>query len=149
MNLNSYLTLVLINITYIVCTYIISITYIHSIEQLLHILSRNISVKTYVIYLLLQEFRMSKSGGHFTVIGQQEYTGSISVETAYRIYTLFTSSFYIIHDCLAFLRIIYCSNTIFRFIEQNIDLAFDANQLIMEQYVVTSFYFCSKLGNCL
>ena len=82
---------------------------------------------------------MSQLRSQVTVIGEQQHTRSITVQTAHRIDTLAASAFHQIHYSAACLRIIGSRHRIFRLIQQNIYLAFDADSLIVELHLITAF----------
>ena len=100
-----------------------------------------------MIDLLLEELGVCKTACHLTVIGKQQHTGGVAVQTAYGVYTLLAGTLYIIHNGLTLLGIINSGNAILRFVEQDVDLTLNAYQLIVEQYVVTAMDLGTQLGN--
>ena len=115
--------------------------------NLIHISFCHILICMYVINLLFQELRMSQLRSQVTVIRQQQYTCSVAVQTTYRINTLITSTFHQIHYRAACLRIIRGSHSVFRLIQQDVDLTFDAYRLIVEFHFVTAFNLGSEFCN--
>ena len=89
------------------------------------------------------EFRMSQLSGQVTVVGQQQHTGGITVQTTHRIDTLCTSISNDINYRMTLLRIIRCRYGILRLIEQNIHLTLTAYRLIVETNVIRRQYFCA------
>jgi len=108
-------------------------------RNLLHIGLGQIFIQVHMIYFLFQIFGMSQLRSQVTVIGEQQHARSITVQTAHRIDTLAASAFHQVHYGAACLRIIGSRHRIFRFVQQNIYLAFDADSLIVELHLITAF----------
>ena len=101
----------------------------------------------YVINLLLQELRMCQFRSQITIVRQQQHTCSVTVQTTYRINTLIASTLHQIHYCTTCLRIIRGSHSVFRLIQQDINLTFNAHHLIMELHFVSTFDLSSEFCN--
>ena len=93
-----------------------------TLTNLIHIMRCKVLVEVYVIYLLFQELRVSQLRSQVTIVGQQEYTCCVTVETTYRIDTLRAYILYEVHHSLALLRIIAGCNIILWFVEQYVYL---------------------------
>ena len=115
--------------------------------DLIQISLSHILITINVIDFLLQIFWMSQFRSQITVIGQQQYTSCITVQTSYRINTFLTSTFYKIHNSLTLLRVIRSSNTVLRLVQQNVYFTFDINRLIVELNFICTFYLCTKFSN--
>ena len=89
------------------------------------------------------EFRMGQLSGQVAVVGEQQHTGGITVQTAYRINTLSTSVTNDIDYRMTLLRIIRSGDGILRLIEQNIHLTLTTNRLIVETNVIRRQHFCA------
>jgi hypothetical protein len=147
-NLNANLSLVIVYVAYLIGTYDIALflAYVDTVKQLLQILAAYSAIQTCMIDLLLEELGVCKAACHLTVIGKKQDTCCIAVKTSYGIYALLAGTLDIIHNCLALLGIIHCGNAILGFVEQDVDLALNAYQLIVEQYVVTAMYLGAQFG---
>ena len=106
-------------------------------------------VEVYVIYLLLQELRMSQLRSQVTIVGQQEYTCCVTVETTYRIDTLRAYILHEIHHSLALLRIIAGCHVILWLVEQYIYLLLQRYHCIVELHLVGAKNLGTQLGNYL
>ena len=91
--------------------------------------------------LFLIEFGVRQFGSQVTIVGQQEHTCCVAVEATYRIDTLGTSVANDINYRVALLRIVGCSNGIFRLIEQDIHLMLAANGLVVETHLIGRQHF--------
>ena len=114
--------------------------------NLIHICFCQVLVQMNMIYFLFQEFRVCQLGSQVTVICQQKYTSRVAVKTPYRINAFVASAFYQIHYRAAFLRIIRCSNRIFRLIQQYVYLTFDAYRFIVELHHIRAFDLCTQFS---
>ena len=78
-------------------------------------------VKRYFINFSYFKARVGKVLGQFTIIGEQQYTGGITVETAYRENAFICCIFYDIQHGFAAFIIICRGNKILRLIQQYVD----------------------------
>ena len=88
---------------------------------------------------------MSKLAGQITIIGEQQHTCSIAVETSYRIDTLRTNILHEVHDCLTLLWIIAGSNIILRLVQQHINLLFQRNRTAVELHNISTEHLGTQL----
>ena len=107
-----------------------------TIAYLLKVVSGDVLVKIDMVNLLLQELGMSELAGHVTIVGEEQYSCSVTVETSHRIDTLRTGSLHKVHHCLTLLWIIAGGYIILGFIEQHIDLFLKDNGLVVETHLV-------------
>ena len=93
-------------------------------------------VKRDGIDLLLVKLRMGQFGCQVSVVGEQQHTRRVTVQTTYRIDTLGAGRTNDIDHRVTLLRVIGRGHRVLGFIKQDIDLAFPTNGLIMEAYVI-------------
>ena len=147
MNLNTHLALiVLIGILHGIGMYL-TVFKRHALSYLFEIVSSDILVKMHMIHLLLQELGMGEFAGHIAIVGEQEHTGGVAVETAHGIDALGTSILHEIHYGLALLRIVAGGDVIFRLVEKHIDFLFKAYGIVVELHLIGAEHFGAQLGN--
>ncbi len=125
----------------------LTIVEVDALCDLAHIMCGDVLVKIYMIHLLLQELRMSQLAGQVAIIGEQQHTCSISVESAYGIDTLRTGILHQIHHCLALLRVVTGGHIVLGLVEQHIDLLLQLDSLIMEFHLIGTQDFGSQFGH--
>ena len=146
MDFNTYIILlILVSIADSICMNL-TIVQLNTGSNLFHICLCQILVQMHMIYFLFQILGMSQLRSQITIVGKQQHTGRIAVQTAYRINALGAGILYQIHYRATRLRIVGCSHRIFRFVQQYVNFAFDADCLIMELHFVTTFDLGSQLG---
>ena len=147
MNLNTHLALiVLVGILHGIGMYL-TVFKRHALSYLFEIVSSDILVKMHMIHLLLQELGMGEFAGHIAIVGEQEHTGGVAVETAHGIDALGTSILHEIHYGLALLRIVAGGDVIFRLVEKHIDFLFKAYGIVVELHLIGAEHFGAQLGN--
>ena len=97
-----------------------------------------------MVDLLLDELRLSELAGEVTIVGEKEHASGVAVETAYWIDTLLACIAHEIHDSLTSLRVIACSHSVLWLVEEDIDLALEADRLIVEQDSVLASHLCTE-----
>ena len=97
------------------------------------------------IHFLLMELRVRQFGRQVAIIGEQEHTGGVSVQTTYRIDTLCASITNDINDGMTLLRVVSRGNGILRLIEQDIDLALALNRLVVETNIIGWQHFDAEV----
>ena len=138
----------IVSISYCICLDL-AIFQSDTLADLLHIVSREVLVEVYVIYLLFQELRVSQLRSQVTIVGQQEYTCCVTVETTYRIDTLRAYILYEVHHSLALLRIVAGCHVILWLVEQYIYLLLQRYYCIVELHLVGAKNLGTQLGNYL
>ena len=99
------------------------------------------------INLLLVEFRMRQLGGQISVIGQQQHSGRVTVQTTHRINTFRAGVPYDVDHRMALLRIVGRGHRVLRLIEQDIHLALTTNRLVMETDIIRRQHFGTQAVN--
>ena len=149
MNLNAYLRLVVfLGIFDGICMHL-AILQLDTLGNLLHISSGYILVEIYVIDLLLEELWMRELGSQVTVVGKQEHTRGVSVETTYGIDTFGADILHEIHHGLTLLRIIAGGDIVLGFIEEYVHLLLQRDGLIMEHHLIRAEHLGAEFGNYL
>lgn len=97
-----------------------------------------------MIYLLLQILGMRQLGSQVTIVCQQQYTCSIAVQTTYRINTFVACALHQIHHRATCLGIIRSSHCIFRLVQQDVNLTFDADRLVVELHFIATLNLGSQ-----
>ena len=103
------------------------------------------AIQRHGVDLLLMELRMGQFSCQVSVIGQQENTGRITVQTTHRVDTLGASATNNINHGMTLLRIVGRGHCILGFIEQDIDLAFAANRLSVETHIIRRQHFSAQI----
>ena len=129
-----------------VCMYL-AVLKLYAVSYLLQVVSCNVLVEVNMVDLLLEELRMCKLRSQIAVVGEQEHTGGVAVETSYRIDALGAYVLNQIHYGLALLRVVACSNAILRLVEQHVHFLLKIYRLIVEFDFVGALYLCSEFGN--
>lgn len=125
----------------------LTILQLDTFSNLLHIGSGNVLVEIDVINLLLEELRMRELGSQVTVVGEQEHTRGVAVETAYGIDALRADILHEIHHGLALLRIVAGGDIVLGFIEQHIHFLLQSDGLVMEHHLIGAEHLGAELGN--
>ena len=145
MDLDTYLAVVtIVGILDSVGMYL-AILQLNALSDLLQILGSHVLVKEDMIDLLLEELRMRQFAGKLTVVGQQQHTGGVAVQTAYRIDALRTCVLHEIHHSLALLRIITGSDVVLRLVEQHIYFLLKCDRLIVELHDIGAEHLGAEL----
>ena len=147
MDLNAYLRLVVFLGIFDGIGMHLTILQLDTFSNLLHIGSGNVLVEIDVINLLLEELRMSELGSQVTVVGEQEHTRGVAVETTYGIDALRANILYEIHHGLALLRIVAGGDIVLGFVEQHIYFLLQSDGLVMEHHLIGAEHLGAKFGN--
>jgi hypothetical protein len=146
-DLDTYLAVVtLVGILNSVGMYL-AILQLNALSDLLQILGSHVLVEEYMVDLLLEELRMGQLAGKLTVVGQQQHTGGVAVQTTYRIDALGTCVLHEIHHRLALLGIVAGSDIILRLIEQHIYFLLKCDRLIVELHDIGAEHLGAELGD--
>ena len=146
-NLDAYLALV--GVTCIldsVCMHL-AVLKLYAVSYLLQVVSCNVLVEIYMVDLLLEELRMCKLRSQVAIVGEQEHTGGVAVETSYRVDALGAYVLNQIHYGLALLGIVACCHAVLRLVEQHVHFLLKIYRLIVEFDFVGALYLCSEFGN--
>jgi hypothetical protein len=84
--------------------------------------------------------------GQFTVVGEQEHTRGVAVQTAYGINALGTCVFHQFHHRLAVLGVVAGGYVVLGLVEQHINLLLDVHGLVVEYHAVRALYLGTQLG---
>jgi hypothetical protein len=117
-----------------------------ALGNLLQIVSGYVLIEIYVIDLLLQILRMCKLRSQIAIVGEQQHTSSVAVETTYGVDALWTCVLNEVHNSLTLLRIIASSYVVLWLVEQYVNLLLDFYGLIVELNQVGTQNLCSQLG---
>ena len=93
------------------------------------------------IDFLLAELRMGQLGCQVTVVGQQQHTGGVAIETADRINTLSAGIANNVNHRFTLFGIVGRSDGVLGLVEQDIYFPFAANRLIVESYLIGRQHF--------
>ena len=116
-----------------------------ALGNLLHIVSRNGLVQVNVIDLLLQELGVCQLRSQVAIIGKQQHTGGVAVQTTNGIDTLGASILNKVHHRLTLLGIIAGGNIVLGFVQQHINLLLQCNGLVVETDVVGAHHLGTQL----
>lgn len=120
---------------------------LYAVSYLLQVVSCNVLVEVNMVDLLLEELRMCKLRSQIAIVGEQEHTGGVAVETSYGIDALGAYVLNQIHNCLALLGIVACCHAVLRLVEQHVHFLLKIYRLIVEFDFVGALYLCSEFGN--
>ena len=138
MNLDTHLLLIgVVSVGYIVSLNH-TVFQFNTLCYLAKVIKGDILVKEYVIYLLLQEFRVSQLRSQVTIVSEQEHTSSVAVETSYRVDALRASTLHKVHNGFALLRAIAGRNVILWLIEKHIYLLLKSHWLVVELHLISA-----------
>ena len=116
-----------------------------ALGNLLHIVSRNSLVQVNVIDLLLQELGVRQLRSQVAIIGKQQHTGGVAVQTTNGIDALGASILNKVHHRLTLLGIIAGGNVVLGFVQQHINLLLQCNGLVVETDVVGAHHLGTQL----
>ena len=103
-----------------------------------------VAVQRSGIDLFLAELRVRQLGCQITVVGQEQHTGSVAIETSHRIDTLGAGVTNNVDNGLALLGIIGSGDSVLGLVEQYIYLALAANGLVVEAHFIGRQDFCTE-----
>jgi len=106
----------------------------------------HILVKPYVIDLLLDVLGMGEFRSEVTIVGEEQHTSGVAVETTNRIDTLAACIAHQIHNGLTALWIIAGGDGILRLVEEYIDLALEAYGLVVEGHLILAGHLGAEFG---
>ena len=124
----------------------LTILKLDALGNLCQVVSGNVLIEVNVINLLLQVLRMCKLRSQIAIVGEQQHTSSVAVETTYGVDTLRTSVLNEVHYSLTLLRIVAGSNVVLWLVEQYVNLLLDVYGLIVELNNIGTQDLCSQLG---
>ena len=120
---------------------------IESVAQSLHIFFGNGMVEHHFVDFLLTIFRVCHFRGQIAIVGQQQHAGGIAVEPSDGIDAFAAGVFHQVEHRHACLWVVHGGNTVFRFVQQDVNAFFAAHQLVVEQHLVGGrHYFCTQFG---
>ena len=76
---------------------------------------------------------MRQLAGQLAIVGEQEHTRRVAVETAHGIDALAAGTLHEVHHRLAVLRVVAGGDIVLGLVEQDIDLLLDADLLVVEE----------------
>ena len=117
----------------------------NALGNLLHIVSRNGLVQVNVIDFLLQELGVRQLRSQVAIIGKQQHTGGVAVQTTNGIDTLGASILNKVHHRLTLLGIIAGGNVVLGFVQQHINFLLQCNGLVVETDVVGAHHLGTQL----
>ncbi len=118
---------------------------LYAVGDTLHIILADVAVAPYVIDFFLHEFRMCELRGKVAVVGEKKHAGGVAVEAAYRVDTLGACTLDEIHHRHAAVGVVARCHAVFRFVEQDIALAFGCNHLLIVFYYIVVRDLCAEL----
>ena len=118
-----------------------------ALSNLLEVAGSHLLVEIDMVDLLLEELGMGEFAGQVAIIGEQEHTCGVAVQTAHRIDTLGAGALHQIHHCLTLLGVVAGGNVILRFVEQHINFLLECNRLVVEHHAIGAQDLCSQLGH--
>ena len=79
---------------------------------------------------------MGQLAGQVTIVGEQEHTRGVAVQTTHGIDTLAAGILHEVHHRLAVLGVIAGGHIILGLVEEHIDLLLDGHELVVEHHGV-------------
>ena len=120
-----------------------------AVGYLLHVVSGEVLVEIYVIYLLLEELGMGQLASQLAVVGEQEHTHSVAVKTTHGVDALGASVLDEVHHGLALLGVIHCGDIVLGLVEQHVHLLLDGHGLVVELHLVGAQHLGTQFGHYL
>ena len=96
----------------------------YTVGNVLHVFLADGLIGPYLVDFLLDILRMGELSCQVTVVGEQQYTSGVAVQTSHRIDALFTGTFHEIHDGFAAVGIVTGCDTVFGLVKQDVALLF-------------------------
>ncbi len=96
----------------------------YTVGNVLHVFLADGLIGPHLVDFLLDILRVSELGSQVTVVGEQQYTSGVAVQTSHRIDALFTGTFHEIHDGFAAVGIVTGCDTVFGLVKQDVALLF-------------------------
>ena len=121
----------------------------HAFGNLLQVVGRHIAVGIYMINLLLQELRMGQLRSQIAIVGQEQHTSGVTVQTTYGIDALRAGILHQVHHGLALLGIVARGDIVLRLVEKNVDLLLQRNRILVEAYHIGAHDFGAQFGDYL
>ena len=115
--------------------------------NLSEVVSGDVLVEVDVVDLLLEELRMGELRSQVAIVGEQEHTRGVTVETSDGVDALGAGILDEVHDRLALLRVVGSSDIVLGLVEQNVDLLLKRDGLVVESYLVSAEYLGAQFGD--
>ena len=96
----------------------------YTVGNVLHVFLADGLIGPHLVDFLLDILRVSELGSQVTVVGEQQYTSGVAVQTSHRIDALFTGTFHEIHDGFAAVGVVTGGDTVFGLVKQDVALLF-------------------------
>ena len=96
----------------------------YTVGNVLHVFLADGLIGPYLVDFLLDILRMGELSCQVTVVGEQQYTSGVAVQTSHWIDALFTGTFHEIHDGFAAVGIVTGCDTVFGLVKQDVALLF-------------------------
>ena len=107
-----------------------------AVGYLLHVVSGEVLVEIYVIYLLLEELGMGQFASQLAVVGEQKHTNRGAGKTTHGVDALGASVLDEVHHGLALLGVIHCGDIVLGLVEQHVHLLLDGHGLVVGLHLV-------------
>ena len=90
---------------------------------------------------------MGQLGSQVTIVGQQQHTRGVTVQTTNRIDTLRASTLHKVHHRLTLLGIVARGHIVLRLVQQHIDLLLHGDGLLVELHLIGTQHLGTQLGH--
>ena len=107
-----------------------------AVTNLLYVVCGDVLVEVDVIDLLLQELWMGELRRHVAIVGEEEDSCGIAVETSYWVYSLFAAILDEVHNGFTLLWVVGCGYIVLWFVEEDVDFLLKADGLVVELYLI-------------
>ena len=108
--------------------------------------SGDVLVAEHMVYLFLEVLGMCQFGSQVAIVGEQEHTGGIAVQTANGIDALAAGVLHQFHHGLAVLGVIACGNVVLGLVQEHIHLLLHVDGLVVEHHLVAALHLGAEFG---
>ena len=120
---------------------------LNALSDALNVRGGYVLVKEHVVDLLLEEVGVCELACQVTVVGEEQYAGGVAVQASNGIDMLAAGALDEVHHGLTLLRVVSGGHVILGLVEQDVDLLFGHDGLVVEHYVVRTQHLGSQFGN--
>ena len=115
--------------------------------NLREIMSGNSLIEIDVVDLLLEVLGMRQLRGEVAIVGEEEHTRGVTVETTNGVDALGAGVLDQVHNSLALLRVIAGGDVVLGFVEEHVDLLLDRDGLVVELHLIGAQHLGAQFGD--
>ena len=120
---------------------------LNAVGDVLHVLLADGLVGPHLIDFLLYILRMGQLGCQVTVVGEQQHTGGVAVQSSHGVDALLAGTLHEVHDGLAAVGIVAGGDAVLGFVQQDVALLLGGYDLAVILYDVLGGNLHAEFGN--